>query len=150
MTLWSTGENPLMPKTHEYYTWVHGCVTCSFFFLEALIHYNIGHASSLNEENDDDDELEITSEFEEDDYDEEEEEAFEEYEEEETGEGSMPDDVPIVISPPRSSLSLFSQQIFLSTNLISLPCTPGKAGDATGCKNCIAGQYQNLTFQLVS
>ena len=29
----------------------------------------------------------------------------------------------------------------------SLPCTPGKAGDATGCKNCIAGQYQNLTTQ---
>ena len=38
---------------------------------------------------------------------------------------------------------------FLSTNRISLPCTPGKAGDATGCKNCIAGQYQNLTIQTI-
>jgi hypothetical protein len=47
------------------------------------------------------------------------------------------------------SLSLFSQQIFLSTNLTSLPCTPGKAGDATGCKNCIAGQYQTATTQTI-
>ena len=44
---------------------------------------------------------------------------------------------------------LFSQLFFLSTNLISLPCTPGKAGDATGCKNCIAGQYQNSIIQTV-
>ena len=44
-------------------------------------------------------------------------------------------------------MSLFSQQIFLSTNRVSLPCTPGKAGDTTGCKKCIAGQYQHATTQ---
>ena len=32
---------------------------------------------------------------------------------------------------------------------LSLPCTPGKAGDTTGCKNCIAGQFQNLTTQTI-
>ena len=42
-----------------------------------------------------------------------------------------------------------SQSFFLSTNPLSLPCTPGKAGDTTGCHNCIAGQYQPATTQTI-
>ena len=75
-----------------YYT--RGAIACTWFWLEALIHFNIGRNSSHGHES--------TNESfdEEEEYDAEQEAAFEKEEEEETGDGVMPDNVPLLVSPP--------------------------------------------------
>ena len=81
--------------------YTRGGVTCAWFWLEAMVHFNIGRNSeetsktSNNAYNTDFD-------SEDDVLDSEEEEAFEEEEVMETGdgEGSFPEGVPMLISPP--------------------------------------------------
>jgi hypothetical protein len=74
------------------------------FWLEALLHFNIGRNSDSSEMSDDDEDEEVH--FSEDDvYDSEEENAFEDAEEAETGDGVMPDNVPLQVSPPQKTPS---------------------------------------------
>ena len=94
------GGTPVLPDT----VYTRGLITCVAFWLEALLHFNIGRNSDSSEMSDDDDDEEVH--FSEDDvYDSEEENAFEDAEEAETGDGVMPDNVPLQVSPPQKTPS---------------------------------------------
>ena len=85
--------------------YTRGLITCIFFWLEALLHFNIGRNSDSSEISDDEDEDEDVQFSEDEGYDSEEENAFEHAEEEETGDGVMPDNVPLQVSPPQKTPS---------------------------------------------
>ena len=78
--------------------YTRGGVTCAWFWFEAMVHFNIGR----NSEETSNDAHNTDFDSEDDVLDSEEEEAFEEEEIMETGdgEGSFPEGVPMLISPP--------------------------------------------------